>query len=165
MVTETTRRHITVDIAECKISNDSLSILETYALGGCVAVLLYDPVAKIGGLLHYMLPHSRTAPHRAKERPAIFADTGIPRLLEQMGTAGSNLTHMVCKAAGGGKLFADTGVFDIGQRNVTMLHQMCWRHELFLAAEDMGDTKSRMVALDIATGDVTIRAGGKEWLL
>ncbi len=50
----------------------------TYALGSCIAVAMHDPVAKVAGLLHYMLPESAIDAAKAQQNPFMFADTGIP---------------------------------------------------------------------------------------
>ncbi len=76
-------------------------MLVTYALGSCIAVALYDPVAKAGGLLHYMLPESAIDAAKAAANPFMFADTGIPRLIEVLRAAGGEPKRMVVRLAGG----------------------------------------------------------------
>jgi len=66
-----------VGISDFKISNKAGDIIVTYALGSCIGISIYDPVAKVGGLLHYMLPDSTLDVKKAAETPAMFADTGI----------------------------------------------------------------------------------------
>jgi chemotaxis protein CheD len=92
---------MTVDIADLKTSADPDAVIVTYALGSCIAVIVYDPVRKVGGMIHYMLPMSETSPEKAKERPAMFADTGIPLLFHTMYEMGCKKTDLIVKAAGG----------------------------------------------------------------
>ena len=73
-----------VGISDCKTSSDADAVLTTYALGSCIAVVVYDPVTRIGGLLHYMLPESSIEPAKAAQNPWMFADTGIPDLLKRV---------------------------------------------------------------------------------
>ena len=47
-----------VGVGDCCVSGDPDAVLVTYALGSCIAVVIHDPVSKVGGLLHYMLPES-----------------------------------------------------------------------------------------------------------
>ena len=54
------------------VSNNPTITLSTYALGSCVAVVVYDPVVKAGGMLHAMLPDSRLSPTKARDHPAMF---------------------------------------------------------------------------------------------
>ena len=66
---------ITVGMGELEMSCDPDSMLITYALGSCVAVVVHEPVRLVGGMIHYLLPLSAITPERAKARPAMFADT------------------------------------------------------------------------------------------
>jgi len=68
-----------VGISELKVSNNPDDVLVTFALGSCIAVAVYDPLVKVGGLLHYMLPDSTLDPQKAQNQPGMFADTGIQR--------------------------------------------------------------------------------------
>src|SRR4051794_4616024 len=67
-------RQIVVDVGDLKVTNVPEAILATYALGSCVGVSVYDPHARVGGLLHCQLPASSMSPDRATQRPALFAD-------------------------------------------------------------------------------------------
>ncbi len=67
-----------VGISDCKVTRDADSVLVTYALGSCIAVAMHDPVTKVSGLLHYMLPESAIDAKKAALNPFMFADTGIP---------------------------------------------------------------------------------------
>ena len=71
---------LTVGVGDCKVSDVAEAALATYALGSCIGLAIYDPVAKVGGLLHFMLPESSLNPEKASEYPFMFADTGIPQL-------------------------------------------------------------------------------------
>ena len=155
-------RLITVDIADIKTSAELDAVIVTYALGSCIAVIVYDPVRKAGGMIHYMLPLSETSPEKAKGRPAMFADTGIPLLFHTMYEMGCKKTDLIVKAAGGGALYDDHGHFAIGQRNYTILRKMFWKAGVLIAAEDVGGSKSRTVRLFLATGRCTINSVGEE---
>ena len=153
---------ITVDIAELKASDDPSAILVTYALGSCIAVMAYDPSRRVGGMIHYMLPLSNTSPEKARIRPAMFADTGIPLLFRAMYDYGCSKEDLIVKVAGGGALYDDKGMFKIGQRNYTVLRKMLWKNGVVITAEDVGGSMSRTARLRIATGRVSIRSKGKE---
>ena len=66
-----------VGISDLKVSNNPGDVLITYALGSCIGVAVFDPKARVGGLLHFMLPDSTLDANKAKTTPAMFADTGI----------------------------------------------------------------------------------------
>jgi chemotaxis protein CheD len=155
-------RQITVDIADLKISGDPESMLITYALGSCIAVMAYCPFRRVGGMIHYMLPLSKTNPQRALERPAMFADTGVPLLFEELYKRGCLKANLIVKIAGGGKLYEDNGLFDIGSRNYTMLRKMLWKNNVMIAGEDIGGAKSRTARLYVGDGRVVISSHGME---
>jgi chemotaxis protein CheD len=155
-------RRVVVDIAEFVVSNEPDVVLATYALGSCIAVMLYDPHIKAAGMIHYMLPLSSTNPEKAKNRPAMFADTGVPLLFHSMYGLGCKKENLVVKVAGGGQLYDDQGLFEIGKRNWTVLRRMLWKTNVLVTADDVGGAKSRTVSLEVTTGRCVIRSSGKE---
>ena len=155
-------RRVVVDIAEFAVSNEPDVVLATYALGSCIAVMLHDPHIKAAGMIHYMLPLSSTNPEKAKKKPAMFADTGVPLLFHSMYGLGCKKENLVVKVAGGGQLYDDQGLFEIGKRNWTVLRRMLWKTNVLVSAEDVGGAKSRTVSLDVTTGRCVIRSSGKE---
>jgi len=155
-------RNITVDIADIKTSDDPNAVIVTYALGSCIAVILYDPIKKIGGMIHFMLPRASTSPEKAEAKPGMFADTGIPLLFERMYRYGCTKESLIVKVAGGGALYDDNGMFNIGKRNYTILRKMFWKNNIIIKAEDVGGRKSRTAKLHVGTGRVTIKSNGEE---
>lgn len=153
---------LVVDISDFKVSSDPNAVLATYALGSCIAVVVYDPTRKVAGMLHYMLPLSRTNPGRAKERPAMFADTGLPLLFETMYSFGCQKPDIVVKVVGGGQLYDDRGAFDIGRRNHLILKKIFAKNGVSIAAEDVGGTASRSVRVMVGSGEVIVRSHGRE---
>jgi chemotaxis protein CheD len=156
---------ITIDIADLHTSNDLSATLVTYALGSCIAVILYDPVARVGGMIHYMLPTSKTSPEKARAKPAMFADTGIPLLFAEMYAHGCVKENIVVKVVGGGALYDDKGMFNIGKRNYTVLRKIFWKNNIIITSEDIGGKKSRTARLRIADGTVMIKSQGEETFL
>ena len=155
-------RRVVVDIAELVVSKDSDVTLTTYALGSCIAVILYDANTRAAGMIHYMLPLSSTNPEKARERPAMFADTGVPLLFHGMYGLGCKKEDLIVKVAGGGHLYDDQGLFEIGKRNYTILRRMLWKTNVLIAAETVGGAKSRTVSLEVATGRCVVRSGEGE---
>lgn len=153
---------LTVDIADFKVSCDPDIVLVTYALGSCIGVMVHDPVRRAAGMIHYMLPLSETSPEKAKIRPAMFADVGIPLLFHSMYAMGCEKHNLIVKVAGGGTLHDESGRFAIGQRNYTVLRKMFWKTGVIISAEDVGGSKSRTVRLSVSTGRCTIQSGGVE---
>jgi chemotaxis protein CheD len=153
---------LTVDISDLKVSANPEDVLVTYALGSCIAVIVHDPVRVAGGMIHYMLPLSETSPEKAKARPAMFADTGIPLLFQSMYQLGCRKPDLVVKVAGGGALYDDKGLFSIGKRNYTILRKMFWKVGVIIAAEDVGGARSRTTRLHVGSGRCIVTSQGEE---
>jgi chemotaxis protein CheD len=150
---------LTVTIGGLEVSDDRERVLITHGLGSCVAVMLWDPIARVAGMLHFQLPSGSLAPERAKESPGTFADTGIPLLFERMYMLGAKKRDIVVKVAGGGSFHGDIDTFDIGRRNYTMMRKIFWKNQVLISAEDIGGNKSRTARLFVDTGQVTIQSG------
>jgi chemotaxis protein CheD len=153
---------VTVEISDFKISAEPEDVLVTYALGSCIAVMVHDPVRKAAGMIHYMLPLSETSPEKAKARPAMFADTGIPLLFQSLYALGAQKRDLVVKVAGGGALYDDNGLFSIGKRNYTMMRKMFWKAGVIVSSEDVGGAKSRTARLHVGSGRCTVTSQGEE---
>ncbi len=152
-----------VGIGECRAINSPGGKLITYALGSCIAVVAWDPLTKTGGLLHLMLPDSALDSVRGKNNPALFADTGIPHLIECCMKLGASRSRLVLRAAGGAKVLEQNGMFDIGNRNHISMRKALWKAGLFLQGEDTGGTLARTVSLELNEGLMMIREGGAPW--
>lgn len=153
---------LVVDIADYKVSNDPSVDLVTYSLGSCVGVVIWDPEAKVGGLIHYMLPDSTISPDKAKTAPAMFADTGVPLLFRSVYELGGVKKRLVVKVAGGSSLLDDNGTFNIGKRNYVTLRKIFWKNGILIDAEHVGGALSRTIRMNIGTGRTTVRIRGKE---
>lgn len=147
---------VIVGVSDLQICESPDDVLVTYALGSCIAVVVYDPVRRIGGMIHYMLPQSTVAPEKARQNPAMFADTGVPLLFHALYGRSCAKRDLVVKLAGGAHLYDDNGTFNIGRRNYVIARQMLWKAGLLIAGEDVGGSTSRTTTLQIATGRVTV---------
>lgn len=150
-----------VGIADMKLCQDHESGLITYSLGSCIGVAVYDPVAKVGGLLHYMLPESTIDPQKAQKNPFMFADTGIPLLFREAYRLGAVKNRMIVKVAGGSQILDDSGFFNIGKRNYMALRKIFWKNNILIKAEDVGGQFSRTLRLEAATGRVFVKYSGQ----
>ena len=132
-------------------------------MGSCVGIALRDPITKIGGLAHIMLPDS-TAIRGGQSNIPKFADTGIAELVRQMEIMGARRNRMVAKLAGGAMMFASQNKVDlvrIGERNVEASKMKLAQLHIPIIAEDTGETYGRTVIFYPETGDYVIRAVGK----
>ena len=148
---------IIIGISDLKVSNNTNDILVTYALGSCVGVTVYDPVVKVGGLLHFMLPESSLDIRKAGENPAMFADTGVPLLFKTCYELGAMKKRMIVKVAGGASILDDANFFRIGQKNITALKKLFWKNNVLIEGEDTGSNCNRTFSIHISTGKVFVR--------
>jgi chemotaxis protein CheD len=150
---------IIIGVADLKISNKAEDVLITYALGSCIAVIVYDPRARVGGVLHFMLADSSIEKKKALAKPAMFADTGIPLLFKSCYRLGAEKKHMVVKLAGGASILDDSNYFRIGQKNITAVRKIFWRNKVIVSSEDTGGNYNRTVELRMSDGKVVVRNG------
>lgn len=150
-----------VDISDARVSADTKDELITYSLGSCIGAALYDPVAKIGGMLHCQLPSARSDREKAKTRPCMYADTGMDLLLQKMIRLGAVKKRLKVKLAGGAQMMNDAKVFQIGKRNYAAVRQYLWKNGMFIDAEDVGGGAPRNLQLAIADGSVLIKTRGQ----
>lgn len=146
------------DLNICKAPD----VITTLGLGSCIGLTFYDPVSKVGGMVHYMLPDSTKVRNNANI--AKFADTGIEELLKRVLAAGANRGRLVAKIAGGAKMFEVSGLSDIGNigaRNAEAAKAKLKELGIRLVAEDTGLNYGRTVELHCDNGDYYIKSVGK----
>ncbi|TCL56567.1 chemotaxis protein CheD [Kineothrix alysoides] len=153
---------IKVGMADLKIcvSPDAVT---TLGLGSCVGIAIRDPITKVGGLAHIMLPDSTQIKNNSNVPK--FADTGIVELIRQIIAKGANQSRLVAKIAGGAQMFAFQNKSDmvrIGDRNVEATKKKLAELKIPVLAQDTGDSYGRTVIFYPETGDFVIRAVGKE---
>ncbi len=153
---------IKVGMADLKIcvSPDAVT---TLGLGSCVGFAIRDPITKVGGLAHIMLPDSTQIKNNSNVPK--FADTGIVELVRQIIAKGANQGRLVAKIAGGAQMFAFQNKSDmvrIGDRNVEATKKKLAELKIPVLAQDTGDSYGRTVIFYPETGDFVIRAVGKE---
>ena len=156
---------IVVGVADLQVSRDPSKSIITYALGSCIGVTLYDPTAKVAGMLHFMLPESNVSAEKAAANPAMFGDLGLPILFDKLIAAGAKRERLIVCAAGGAEVLADDGHFRIGSRNRTVLRKILWKLNILLAADDTGGQHSRTMTIRLSDGQISLRSQGKETTL
>lgn len=147
------------DLNICK-SPDGIT---TLGLGSCVGVAIRDPVTKIGGLLHAMLPDSTVI--RNNTAIAKFVDSGIEELVKKMVKAGANRNKLEAKLAGGSQMFAfqrNSDLVKVGERNAEAARKKLKEMRIRLLSEDTGSTYGRTVIFYPETGEYVIKAVGKD---
>ena len=152
---------IKVGMADLKVGR-APDTLTTLGLGSCIGLTLYDPVTKVGGLVHYMLPDSTKLKNNTNI--AKFGDAGTRELLRQMLARGANKRRLVAKIAGGACMFELSGsssVGNVGARNAEEAKKILRELGIPLIAEDTGLNYGRTVELNCENGEYLIKAIGK----
>lgn len=151
-------RRLSVGIGQLAVSKDANDVLVAYGLGSCIGVSAYDPQARVGGLVHVLLPDSDGKTVDPKE-PARFADTGIDALIRRLQEAGAVPRRMVVKIAGGAAVLgpANAEKFKIGERNAEAIKERLKRHGLAPAAADIGGVRGRTLEVFVGTGKTFVR--------
>ena len=151
-------KEIKVGIADMKVARMQ-GLLITYALGSCIGIAMYDPVIRLGGLLHIMLP---SAENVAVDNIFKFADTGIQEMLRKMQVFGGMKSRYICKIAGGAKMFEMQGnLGNIGQRNIESVQYRMRQEGIRIVRQDVGSNYARTMSIDVETGVVKIRSYGR----
>jgi chemotaxis protein CheD len=133
-------------------------------LGSCVGVVLYDRVAKVGGIAHIVLPLSRGVP----DHPGKYANTAIPALISDLyRKVGNNVrARLTAKLVGGANMFQmelslrESSGLNIGQKNQEAIEQILAELTIPVLARDLGGTAGRRLTLDTVSGIVTINVPG-----
>jgi chemotaxis protein CheD len=152
-----------VGMADLRASARPDDRLVTYALGSCLGIAAYDPMARVGGLLHVMLPSADLDEERARINPALCVDTGVPELLRACRQLGAAQRRLVVTVAGGAAAVApgEPDQFRIGERNLAELRTVLHQYGVLATTTDVGGHQlSRTMSLAVGDGTVTVRVAG-----
>ena len=153
---------IRVRIAEIAVGI-SPDVLSTYGLGSCVAVMLYDPVARVGGMDHFLLPKKPS--NKEGDNPAKFCDTGIALLIEKLLQMGAEKKRLEAKLVGGSNMFPTLTNESIGDKNVKAAVGFLKEYAIKIVGTDTGGNWGRSVDFYLSNGKVVVssyKMGAKE---
>ncbi len=145
-------------IGEMQVSVATDDVLVAFGLGSCVAVCIYDPVARVGGMLHALLPTTNSSKRRGK--PTKFVDQGVGLLVDALLARGACRRRLVASLCGGARMLSDAsfnGSLKIGEHNVRAAEMALLAAGLQVQAQATGGCAGRTVSLYIATGRVTVK--------
>ncbi|TPV92796.1 MAG: chemotaxis protein CheD [Myxococcales bacterium FL481] len=155
-------RELVVGIGAMEVSDDVTVTLSTYALGSCLGIVIYDPVARVGGILHAMLPTGELNPTRAESTPAVFVDRGLPALFRAAYALGAIKSRTVVRIVGAASRY-DGRETTIGRKNVAMAKKLLWRNSVRIVRSIVGGTDSRTLYLSVETGELRVQAVDKQF--
>lgn len=143
---------IIVGLGEMKVVKDQSAVLTCVGVGSCIVICAYDPVAKIGGMVHAVLPNSGD-----KDPSPRYVDTGLPLLLDEMEKQGAVMSRVVVKVAGGAEMLSIPGFegyLNIGKRNVVAVMAALAQQGIDNPIADVGGNFGRTVRLFLDSGKV-----------
>ncbi len=161
-MTESTARQIFVKVAQHAVGRGD-ELLVTLGLGSCVAILLHDPRARVGGMAHVLLPEPALA--RDRSNPSKFATTAIPLLLEEICALGGRKERMTAKLAGGAAMFANLmgpGSLNMGERNIAASREVLRELGIPVLGEDVGADYGRSVRFRVRDGGTVVSSVGRQ---
>lgn len=142
-------------------------------LGSCVAITMWHPVKRMGGMCHYLLGGSRSPRDERVDLPGLFAEGAIALFIDAITTSGTNPKDYVTKMFGGGSMFPEqsrgspcddicdaagrVSCRDVPCKNVIEGRDLLEKHGFTISAEHVGGVGSRQLIFDVWTGDVWVR--------
>ena len=148
-------RTVKIGPGELHVSRDPDEAIVT-VLGSCVAACLYDPVAGVGGMNHYMLPQPGT-PGEAESGSwngaaarLRYGSAAMAELVERLQQLGARVDRMEAKLFGGARLGPENGM--VGAGNARFAEAFLRRMGVVPLARELGGGWARRVAFHAATG-------------
>lgn len=136
--------------AEYRVSDEPLALVTL--LGSCVAACLYDPLLRVGGMNHFMLPDS----DGAGDGSARYGAHAMELLVNDLLKRGARRARLLAKVFGGGNVLR--GFQDpIGSRNARFVLEYLGAERIPVVAQDLGDIHPRKVAFFVQTGRTLVR--------
>lgn len=154
---------VNVGMGETRVTNSVATCLVAPGLGSCIGVTLYDPLIKVGGMVHVVLSDS-SAVNKEILLAGKYADIAIPDVLQKMYKLGAKKQNLVVKIAGGSQMFnleKGANILNVGMRNTIAVKVALSKEGISLKSSDTGGNRGRTLKLDIATGVVTVRIIGQ----
>lgn len=150
-----------IGIGQMKISQDRKDILVAANLGSCLGISVYDPMQKVGGMIHCLLPISKSDPAKAKKFPGMYVDTGVAKLFKEILQLGCSKKKLIVAVAGGSNINDANNHFQVGRRNYTVLRKFLWQNNILIRAENVGQDAPCTLALKIDSGEVWLKSNAE----
>jgi chemotaxis protein CheD len=153
------QRSIHVGLGEIAVTKDTTVVLTCTGLGSCIAMCVYDPFEKSGGLAHMLLPTCRTRTDIGSP-PVKYIDTGAPLLINRLLKQGSRKENLIVKITGGARMLHIPGFsqLDIGERNIEEIKATLARENIPILGAEIGGGFGRSVHFFLDSGRISIKA-------
>ena len=151
-----------VGLGEIKVTKEPSEILTCLGLGSCIGICAYDPIAKVAGMAHIVLPSSAGVTGKVSPK---YADIGVPALLEAVTKQGGMTSRMIIKISGGAQMSLAGGhgnAFQIGAKNTAVVKEILAQKQFRIKGEDTGGNHGRTMRFYLETGKTIVTTAGKE---
>jgi chemotaxis protein CheD len=132
---------------EYHVSKDDSEVICT-VLGSCVAVCLWDGMARIGGMNHFLLPSGGAGSD--DQRSMRYGVNAMERLINDLLKGGARRDRLQAKLFGGARIGAN--LKDIGGSNAIFARDFLRTEDITLVAESLGGTSARRITFHPTTG-------------
>jgi chemotaxis protein CheD len=149
-----------VRVADLQVARDGDTLI-TLGLGSCVAIMLHDGEARIGGMAHVLLPSRSLS--RMVDNPGRYPESAVPELVRSLVAFGADPRRLTARLAGGASMFASlvpAGSIHMGERNVIASREALGRQGIPVRAEAVGGVQGRSVWFTPGDGVVRVRVVG-----
>jgi chemotaxis protein CheD len=127
-------------------------------LGSCVSACLWDPLKRIGGMNHFMLPGSaQSGPAADAARMGVYA---MELLINRMLKLGAERGRLVAKVFGGASVLEGMDALNIGSQNSAFVIEFLREEGIAVVAQDLYDVCPRKVYFFPHTGKVKVKKLG-----
>jgi chemotaxis protein CheD len=128
-------------------------------LGSCVAITMWHPTSRIGGMCHYLLPSRGTSRSGQEALDGRYGDEAVEMFMREIEQAGTFPEDYQAKLFGGGDQFPEhaIGAIAVHARNVEAGLQLLAEYGLSVTAKHVGGNGPRQVVLDLSNGHVWVR--------
>lgn len=128
-------------------------------LGSCVAITLWHPRLRVGGMCHYLLPKCQ-GPHCGKTLDGRYAHDAIKLLVNELQKTGCKPRDFEAKIFGGGNQFPNIighSPSDVSTKNIDSGRSLLKQHGFNIKAEHLGGTGHRSLIFDLRSGEVWLK--------
>lgn len=129
-------------------------------LGSCVSIALYDPIAGVGGMNHFMLAKDTSIPNdNSNQLMGRFGEYAMKLLIEDMEKKGAQFSRCTAKVFGGGNIFNSplNGVANVGDANIKFAFEFLKKHNITIKSSDTGGNLPRKIYFDPVTSKVYLK--------
>ncbi|MDH4201135.1 MAG: chemotaxis protein CheD [Spirochaetia bacterium] len=133
-------------------------------LGSCVAICLWHPVLKVGGMCHYLLP-SRRVRAPTDELDGRYGEEAMEMLMKELQKTKALPKDYNVKIFGGANMFSEIikdGGINVGEKNIAKAAELMTKHGFKVTSQDTGGIEHRSILFDVWSGDVWLKKPKKE---